>query len=275
MDLVQLSDIGPADAEDLRAEAHLRFELGWTDVRHGLGLILRGYFVLIGAIMVVATVFVFLFGVDPADRSKTSWQVRDIGLFLGLGVVAVASLYSYGCVVLGHWRCLMSAPERHGAKWLMFACITCVLAGPALNFAASLSGVERTPKLQRGLRDITQVKYSAEGAIMQAASAGVNVLGTVFFMLFLRSVARCFQDATRAWMANLYLILIVSVFGMSVLLIFVGGGQAITTERLLELGTGWLAAFVGYLFMVFNAHIGITRGLARLTLAPEETVEVL
>jgi hypothetical protein len=267
MDFVELGDGFASDFEEASAQNYLRFEPGWTDVRHGLGLILRGYFVLVAVILVVLTVFVILFGVDPAQRSKTSWQVRDIALFLGLGAVAVGSLYSYGCIVVGHWRCLMNAPERHGAKWLMFACMTCILSGPALNFAAGVSGIQRAPRLQRGLKDVAEVKYSTEGAIMQAASAGVNVLGTVFFMLFLRAVARCFDDTARAWLANLYLIFITFVFGISIMVIFAGG---ITTERLLELGAGWLASFLGYIFMVLNAHIGITRGLAKLTLPPDE-----
>jgi hypothetical protein len=270
MDFVQLGDGYASAFEESTAQDQLRFEPGWPDVRSGLGLILRGYFVLVAAVIVVATVFIILFGIDPAQRSKTSWQVRDIGLFLGLGAVAVASLYSYGCVVVGHWRCLMNAPERHGAKWLMFACITCVLAGPALNFASGVSGIQRAPKVQRGLKDIKEVHYSKEGAIMQAASAGINVLGTVFFMLFLRAVARCFEDATRAWMANLYLIFIVCVFGLTVMMIFASGEPALPTAHLLELGAAWAAAFLGYLFMVASAHIGITSGLKRLTLRPEE-----
>jgi uncharacterized membrane protein len=272
MDFVQLGEGYASAAEEPSARASLLFEPGWPDVRQGLGLILRGYFVMIAAILLVAAVFVFLFGLDPADRSKTSWQVRDIGLFLGLGALAVGSLYSYGCIVVGHWRCLMNAPERHGAKWLMFACITCVLAGPALNFASGLSGIQRTPKVQRGLKDMGEVKYTKEGAIMQAASGGINVLGTVFFMLFLRAVARCFEDATRAWLANLYLIFVVFVFGLTVLMVFASGGPALPTAHLLELGAAWLACFLGYLFMVANAHIGISRGLARLTVRPEEEV---
>ena len=87
----------------------------------------------------------------------------------------------------------------------MFACLTCILAGPAMNVAAGISGVQRAPRFDHGWDGIKQLRYATEGVIMQVASAGVQVLGGVFFLLFLRAVARCFEDSRRVLLVHLYL----------------------------------------------------------------------
>src|SRR5262249_43455940 len=159
--------------------------------------------ILIGAAILVAALFVVLFGRSPSERAKLPWQVRDIGLFLGGTLFGLAALYSYGCIILGHWRCLMNAPERRGAKWLMFSCLTCILAGPMLNFAAGLTGVQQQPKIERGVEGIRDFKYTRDGALMQLGSAGISALGNVLFILFLRAVARCFEDRIRVFLVDL------------------------------------------------------------------------
>src|SRR5205807_1482356 len=59
----------------------------------------------------------------------------------GFGVMGVAGMLSYAWIMVGKWRCLMNAPERHNAKWLMFAAMTCLGMSPALTgVGASLGG---------------------------------------------------------------------------------------------------------------------------------------
>jgi hypothetical protein len=265
MNLVQYGSPYTVAGEDPKAEAMLRFEVGWSEVRRGLGLILRGYFVLIAAVFLLIGLIWALFLQAAIARAKIPWQVRDISLFLGLTLLGVAALYSYGCIVVGHWRCLMNAPERRGARWLMFACLTCILAGPMLNFGAGLTGVQTKPKLERGFDGIRDLKYTRDGAMMQLGSGAVSALGNVLFILFLRAVARCFEDRARVFLVNIYLVFVIALSVATVGLTFAAADFRLLMIYLIPLGLGWLASFVGYLIVVALIRSGITHGLSKLS----------
>src|SRR5262249_765971 len=258
-------DIEYSAADDKQtAREHLQFELGWTEVRRGLGLILRGYFLIIGGAILLGTAIAVVIMLDPKDRAKIPWQVREVGPFLGLALFGILCLYAYGCIIVGHWRCLMNVPERRGARWLMFACLTGILAGPALNFAAGCTGVQTQPKIERGLDGIKDVKYTTEGAVMQIGSIGVALLGNVLFILFLRAVARCFEDSGRVLVVHLYLIFTALLLAGTVYLPFARIAPVMFFGYVLALGMGWVLNFFAYLAVVFIIRGGITSGLTRL-----------
>ena len=266
---LDLEEYVPASDECI-AKGHLRFELGWTEVRSGLSLIMRGYLLLIGAAILIGGSAVLILVMGPQERAKIPWQVREIGPFLGLGLFGLAALYCYGCVIVGHWRCLMNVPERRGARWLMFGCLTCILAGPTLNFASNLTGVEHKPKLERGLDGVKEFKMTKEGAIMQVGSAGVQVLGSVLFILFLRAVANCFEDRGRVILVDMYLVFSVIVIVGTIYLVFSARDLESLIKHLMILGLAWLANFVGYLIVIGMVRGAITEGLARLAAASRE-----
>jgi hypothetical protein len=262
--------VQPSDESIIKG--HLRFELGWTEVRSGLGLIVRGYLLLIGAAVLFATGTGIILSLSLQQRAKIPWQVREIGLFLGLGLLGLASLYCYGCVIVGHWRCLMNVPERRGARWLMFGCLTCILAGPALNLASNLTGIEKGVKLERGLDGVKEFRMSKEGAIMQAGSAGVQALGLILFILFLRAVARCFEDRGRVFLVDVFMIFSAVVIVGTVYLVLQANDFETLMKHLLILGLAWLTNFLGYLIVIGVVRGSIKRGLARLATAPRESV---
>jgi len=251
-------------------KGHLRFELGWTEVRSGLGLVLRGYILLMLCTVILVVTAVVLIGMGPRERAKIPWQVRDVGFFLGLGLFGLLCIYCYGCVLVGHWRCLMNAPERRGARWLIFGCLTCTLAGPALGVAANLTGVENKVKLERGLDGVKEIKMSKEGAIMQLGSAGVQTLGSVLFVLFLRAVANCFGDRWRVVVLDMYLALwIILTVGS-----FYLGFRTRDIEDLLKyaplLGLAFVVTYIAYVTVIIIVRRGITKGLAKLAPAPSQ-----
>jgi hypothetical protein len=245
-------------------KGHLRFELGWTEVRRGLGMVLRGYFLLIIASVIGVVAVIYFLGMDSKERAKIPWQIREIALFLGMGLFGLLCLYCYGCVIVGHWRCLMNAPERRGARWLIFGCLTCTLAGPALSLASSLTGVNNKPKLERGIDGVRDLKLSKEGQIMQVGSAGVQLLGSVLFVLFLRSVAKCFDNRVRVLILDLYLVFSVMLTGATAYMVI----QTRDIDALMKLapvvGLGWAANLVFFLTVVIMVRRGIAEGLAKL-----------
>src|SRR5262249_9778774 len=120
----------------------------------------------------------------------------EILTLLGAGIVVISSVLSYGFVIAGKLRCLMNAPERCAAKWLMFCCILCLVTGPALNLLSSISGegAQNIKQLKKGGKQgIAQLQFKGPTGIMQLASMGLNACSFVLFLLFLRAVARCFS----------------------------------------------------------------------------------
>ena len=111
-----------------------------------------------------------------------------------------------------------------------------------------------------------------EGAIMGVASAGVQVLGGILFILFLRAVAGCFEDRSRVLLVDLYLVFsVIVIVGTVYLLLDVDDFESLI-KHLMVLGMAWLANFVGYLTIIAIVRGAITRGLVRLAIAPRDRV---
>src|SRR5438046_1865526 len=86
----------------------------WAEVERGLELVLVGYLVLFllavpGAVLwALSKAPPVLTGLGPDARDNAEF----FGLLLGLG----GALAGYLLTHLGQWRCLLSAPQDHGAK---------------------------------------------------------------------------------------------------------------------------------------------------------------
>jgi hypothetical protein len=169
---------------------------------------------------------------------------------------------SYGLLITGQWLCLMYAPERCGAKWMMFSAMTCLVAAPVLNITASIlvdQELARVHKKQdhtatgimRGVRDYPEAIQEPDiYGYLRLAGSGLGMLSSVFFILFLRSVARCFEDRTRTILTEIYLgftgLLMAGTFYL-----FFNGFESITAAALLlAVGAGWLLNFFYYLFLI-------------------------
>jgi hypothetical protein len=256
----------------------LRLEFGWREVSSGLGRILLGHFVLIiGTLLCVGLVVYALFNLKPMpDGLVGKDQIPHLGyvwaFYIGFGVLSLIWLFGYGMIVAGEWRCLMSAPERHGCKWLMFACMTGLLMGPALNVAAGVTGMEKAPNYRNGPAGFAQVKFTKLGSQMQMASGVLGFSSFLFFMLFLRSVARCFQDTARLAHITAYLLLTGLLTSGTSYLAFANPQLLLQRRVLFGVGIGWLIAFVWYLGLVGSMRTCIDQGLAmvRSPLDPAE-----
>lgn len=264
-------------------------ELGWPHVRRGLRLILLGHYLWIIAVVAVVGVLLNLSSItrplNAVPGSKVNW--REIGLWVALFALAIVAIFSYGLILAGHWKCL-SAPERNGCKNLIFACLTCVVMVPLLNIAAStLGGRENLVLAKQGLGSWSQMKFSSTMIFLHVASAMLGVASSVLFILFLRSVLRCFNDTARVWLVDLYLVFTGFLVAGTIYLNFVAGGLHLPGEAqrladnpahtpgslqlLVLVGLGWVAALIWYLFLVNTARGSIARGYQELHRSPLET----
>jgi hypothetical protein len=266
--------------EKQREEEAARFELGWEEVRRGLTKILTGHLLTLGTIgLLVGIVIWAVIPEDPQAKQRASKLTKELFVELGFGAVIIAAVISYGWIVVGHWRCLLYAPERHFTRWYMFACFVCLLMSPALNrVAILLSGPPPAPAANVDPRDAAREwkkmvadqqddfragLASARGS-MQLVSFFTGVLSFGCFILFLRGIARCFDDTIRVVFADMYLALWALVVVGTAAIFFMPPRMVLAQPLLiLGVGAGWLLIFAGYLFMVANACLCITSGLKR------------
>ncbi len=248
----------------------LRMETGWKDVSSGLRGILWGYLVfflgtLIGVGLVVYSAYGWLLG--PGARPgrlpplSTIWQ-----FYIGLGILSTVGTFGYLMVVGGQWKCLHGAPERYGARWLMFFCLVCLLAGPALNIASYIGCVQRYPELSRGAASLRQIRFTASGHYMQLASAAASLLYSLFFLLFLRAVAHCHNAPRYVMVVNFALALVGGMVGLSAYMGYLSFRGMVSEDGMLQICTslGWVICFIFYLCLIGGIRSCINKSVARV-----------
>jgi hypothetical protein len=237
-------------------------EVGWQGVGTGLRRILFGHLLCIGSVLGVVALAVLLVPEHAVTHASNQIDWVEIILLVAVLVAVLTILTSYGMLLTGQWLCLMYAPERCGAKWMMFSAMTCLVAAPVLNITASflvdqeLVRAHKKPDhsatgIMRGVKDYPQALEEPDiYGYLRLAGSGLGVLSSLFFILFLRSVARCFEDRTRVLLVDGYLIFSVLLTGGTFYLFY--GGQGMVADALLALALagGWLLCFLYYLFLI-------------------------
>jgi hypothetical protein len=260
-----------------RAEGEMLAETGWEEVSKGLLRILFAHLLLIGTIALFIFVLVFVgTEVDLANPGNKVTSLLVVAM-VGSALVFGMALISAGMIVYGQWRCLMFAPERGGAKLLMFGVLFCTITGPALStsFALSQWGTPPAPAIKQ--RKVTATDAAMQRAefyrdnltaqttsgYVELACVGLGALANLMFILFLRAVASCWDDRLRVLMVDLYLGFVLLLYGAGVYL-FLCNPQLILQEPqyLLLLGVGWVVGFVWYLFLLLLISTGILYGVA-------------
>jgi hypothetical protein len=192
-------------------------EFGWPEVRKGLHMIMGGYLVAVGVALlaVMAVAYIIYSVVTTHEIVETIFDAAMI-LYLTWAISILGSLYSLIMVVAGKVKCLLNAPERCGTKWLMFSAILLFLFGPALNITSNFVGVDRqstaaqtkaVAAMMQGIHDYSEAMAKMRPrAYISLAGNLSSVASTVLFIVFLRQVARCFDDGPRMRLAEFYLL---------------------------------------------------------------------
>jgi hypothetical protein len=248
----------------------LRMETGWKDVSSGLGRVLFGYGVfligtIIGVALVIYAAYGWLFG--PGARPSrlpplsTIWQ-----FYIGLGILSVVGTFGYLIILAGQWKCLHGASERHGARWLMFFCLTTLLAGPVLNISSFIGGLKAYHQLAHGIYGLGRPRFTTMGHYMQLASAACGLLYAIFFLLFLRACARCHNSTRHVMLVNFFLVIVGGLVAISGYLGYLSFTRTIPDDDLLPLyvAAGWLGAFIFYLFLIATVRKCINQSVARV-----------
>jgi len=259
-----------------------KLEAGWQEISRGLGLVVLGYTILVvGATIGPLFIWLSLNGESLLDRLGAGREEMDALLLLGVLTVALTAILSYSIVLIGHWRCLMYAPERQNAKELMYLCINSVFLASILNVAAVwLDGGRTYAALQGGLGEVMKLGPRSAGVLLQVGSAGLGLFSSLIFSLFLRTVANCFNDQVRVRNVDFNLAFVGLLLGGSVGTLLYMRTLAVQAEVVPWLAGGWLLCFAWHLILVrsvrrcVNDRLGQSK-VVRILPAPKSASGVL
>jgi hypothetical protein len=265
-------------------DPELQAETGWPDVRLAILKILVGYLLAIVCCVELAGVVTYLVLNHPAKATRDEATAGEAVAMIGLLLFVLGQLYSVVLIVRGSWTCLLRSPERCHAKWFMFACILFVLIGPVCGFFSGMLMASAPPphleakadgKEERDedkdtvvgmVRNLEQYRnrehVATASGILQLVSHALSWMSSLLFILYLRSVARCWENEICVRLVDLYLIfsggLVVSGIG-----IFTFSPEMLAQLTLsLGLAVGGGLALVWFLFLLFMTSTCISAGLA-------------
>jgi len=241
-------------------------EYGWPEVGKGITRILIGYFVaVVGTAAGIGVFLLAIYGHEMGLFAKGNKNTMELISTAGVLLIGVTSLLSYSLILAGKWRCLMNAPERHAARWLIFSCMLCMVIGPVMNILTSLGGdgANNYKQLQHYKEGI-HLTFNSVGSILQLLGTILSVVSTTLFILFLRAVGCCFRSRFLTSMIHLYLLFSALLIGVTAQLIFALPRTLARPEVLLGLAAGWLICVLGYVFLVFFTRVCIATGSSRI-----------
>jgi hypothetical protein len=248
----------------------LRMETGWNDVASGLGKVLLGWLIfvvgtMIGVGLIVLSAFNWMF--SDAARTGAPSMSSVWMLWIGLGILSLVGTWGYLTIIAGQWMCLHGASERHGARWMMFFCLTALLAVPALNIASGIGGnMQRGPDLSRGAHTFREMRFSMSARYMQLASAAASLMYSLFFLLFLRAVARCHASPAHVMLVNFYLVFVGGLVAISAVVFWLGfqGRLPVDNDPRFWVIAAWGVCFLFYLFLIASIRSCIIKSVARV-----------
>jgi hypothetical protein len=220
-------------------------ETGWQEVSRGLRQVLSGY-VLFLAGVILGSYFIWVATSDPLAMLRVA-RGKEVPQTLVLGAVALALGVLGGCglVLTGLWCCLGHAPQRQNAKELMLLSFNCVLLGALLGAAGvCVAGPDTYDQFRGGAALSEAFDLFDLGGLLVLGSAGLGLLGTLFFVQFLRNVAGCFDDRRLLRQVDGSVGLLGLLVGATAGLLFCARGLSWLPSLWLGVGAGWAACFV-------------------------------
>ena len=181
--------------------AVLHSERSWDRVSAGLGRTMMGY--VVGVLGVCVGVGLSAPSAWMMMHGKTMKPEHIWMFFVGLAILKLSWLFAWGLVVGGHFQCLMASTERHGAKWVIFFCLTCVIMGPVLYFLAWFGGLSSSMKWDLGLAGVQKVRFNTLGLGMLVGSAIADGLYILSFWYYLGVVAKCIRSRPAILMVGM------------------------------------------------------------------------
>jgi hypothetical protein len=228
----------------------------WNAIRQGLALALVGQplalmFGFAGLALASAP------GGEFADRLDFTPDDADL---IGKALIGGGLL---GCLLFlaGQLRCLGSAPQGHGAKDLLYACLLCTLAVPACFAGAHFLGGDVTfTAIDRVPANLLELSLQGGGPVLQLAGL-VLILGSMLLLCaFVRAVLRCLNDAVGVRAVTCYFWFVAFLLGGTAGVAMQARG-VVPPGVYVALGLAWLLGLLGQGLLICFASRRIGRFL--------------
>lgn len=242
--------------------AHLRKEQAWADVAGGLGKVLFGYLALVIGWLTAGAFFYAAFA--PLLNHKPMKITHLWYFYIGIATLNISGLLSWGLILAGQWRCLMSSAERRGARWIMFFCMTCVVMGPVLHFLAWTGGLSTPVKWGGGPQAFHEmkIKFTLLGIYLMSASLVTSGLYKLSFWYYLQTVAGCMEAPKASAFVRLFLVLTAAMAGFTGWWFFGNLHANLSNDLVKWVVLGWVALSFYWVAMIVVVKVAIEQTMA-------------
>ncbi len=244
----------------------LQLEFNWTSVAGGFTRILMSYAVyFVGGGFALSMIFFSgVFNLRPQQRA----HLEQMWLFYGgSGLLSIIGLISFWMLISGKWQCLMSAPDRFGARSWMFLTILTMAMTFVLNWTANSyafrAGNDAKMKKGAGKKNVDLVEVFKRNRGLSYSFMGArfcDVVGGFSFLMFLRACANCMGSRRHQWLIFAFLGLVGLLTAATVWSIFFLNYNAVFRPNEVQswelrhrdiifgIFIGWACVFFLYLF---------------------------
>lgn len=259
----------PAITGDLNQS--LRNEKAWAEVAGGLGKVLLGYVALVFGYLVAAAFFYSCYA--PILNNKPVKIEHVWYFYIGSAISMVTGLLAWGLILAGQWRCLMNSPERQGARWIIFFCMTCVVMGPVLHMLAWFGGLSTPirwtggPQAFHGLK----IKFTMMGLYVMIASLTTSGLYKLSFWFYLQTVTSCMQATKARAVVFLFFVVVLGMAGATYWWLFGGLHPNAVRDLAPWVAGGWVGVAFYWVFMIIVVKAAIEQTMATVFNPMKET----
>lgn len=231
----------------------------WVGRRRGLRLVLSGHLVFCVLILLGLAVVLPAAGSPLSELRLLLARGEDLGWILG----GAALLLGYALLLLGQLLCLLDAPQRHGGKELLLACLLCSLVAPVCLVAGHfLDGAGTYRVLLDPPARLEGWASLPVGSYLQLTGLLLGMLGVVAFSGFVRALACCLGDGTRASAVVRYFWALAFLVG-GTLGLLLQGPRFTSSAMWAGVLVGWSIALVWHGLLIHSVDRGVAEVLLR------------
>jgi hypothetical protein len=250
-------------------------ETGWRKVSAGLLLVLGGDLVLLTGV----SLGLLGFWLARPGGPLQAWagvvdDPTEAGLLPSALAAGLGALGGYALILAGQWRCQRRFPGGRGGRGVIAVSLGCFVLGSVLLVLAPLGDRARNYcLLAQGAEGLERVAWRTPAGTLLLIGLAVFVWRFLLFTQFLRTVASCLGDRRQTRVVDTYLTLVCLLLGATIGIVLCLKHLPYRTEVLRVLALGWLACFIGQVYLLDGTRACIARGLARVrcgAAGPEE-----
>jgi hypothetical protein len=237
----------------------------WLAMRQGLRLTMMGYVLMAlgalgGAMLFSSAIEQITVRPGTEDRASIPFSLALAGCILVGGHLLM---------LIGHFRCLLTAPQGNSSKELLFASVFCSIAMPlALLFGHLVGGAENYALVARGPRGLAELSLNQVSSVLQLAGLVFGLAGTLLFAGFLRGVRDYLRISTTSLTAFFWYMafLVGGTVG-----VFLNAKRITNPDVWYALAFAWVGGFLLHIGVVVATLRGLGRRLNGLVPAETET----